>query len=284
MKTHAVIIAALALLPAGAGAQSGGSVADSVSPIAAITLPSPSDTAHRPADFVDVDKEPELITKVEPVYPADALKSHMEGKVWVKIWVDTEGKAREVVLMKSDAEIFNASAIAAARQFRFNPAMIKGKPVDVWVAVPFKFRIAEKPEPSGQKPDTVHEVIPRIIREFVRDVLAGPVPDTARVRAMLTENAQAVTWGYLKSLRQAIAEQRGGYASIEQPGRAVAFFTYGMAASGKCGYLTVRTEKVKGDEESGGTTAHYHTVVIEQSQEGSWKIMCWQSWQGGRTP
>ena len=68
----------------------------------------------------------------------------MEGKVWLKIWVDKEGKPRDVVLLKSDADVFNQSAIEAARQFRFTPAYIGGKPVDVWVSVPFRFRLGEK--------------------------------------------------------------------------------------------------------------------------------------------
>lgn len=114
------------------------------------TAEAPSEEAP-PQDFVQVDQQPELLRKVEPVYPELAKKSGMEGMVWVKIWVDTSGKAREVTVLKSDAEIFNQPTIDAAKQFEFKPARIKEKPVSVWVSVPFKYKLADKPNGQAGK-------------------------------------------------------------------------------------------------------------------------------------
>jgi periplasmic protein TonB len=97
-----------------------------------------------PADFVAVEKEPVVVKKVEPKYPELAMRAGLEGKVWVKIWVDKEGKAKQVVILKSDAEIFNDAAIEAARQFVFTPAYMNNGPVSVWVSVPFKFKLADR--------------------------------------------------------------------------------------------------------------------------------------------
>jgi len=97
-----------------------------------------------PADFVAVEKEPVVVKKVEPKYPELAMRAGLEGKVWVKIWVDKEGKAKQVLILKSDAEIFNEPAIEAAKQFVFTPAYMNNGPVSVWVSVPFKFRLADK--------------------------------------------------------------------------------------------------------------------------------------------
>jgi len=97
-----------------------------------------------PADFVAVEKEPVVVKKVEPKYPELAMRAGLEGKVWVKIWVDKEGKAKQVVILKSDAEIFNEPAVEAAKQFVFTPAYMNNGPVSVWVSVPFKFRLADK--------------------------------------------------------------------------------------------------------------------------------------------
>lgn len=97
-----------------------------------------------PADFVAVEKEPQIVKKVEPKYPELAMRAGLEGKVWVKIWVDKEGKAKQVVVLKSDAEIFNEPAVEAAKQFVFTPAYMNNGPVSVWVSVPFKFRLAER--------------------------------------------------------------------------------------------------------------------------------------------
>jgi protein TonB len=97
-----------------------------------------------PADFVPVEKEPVIIKRVEPKYPEMAIRAGLEGRVWVKIWVDKEGKVRQVVVQKSDAEIFNEPAVEAAKQFVFTPAYMNNGPVSVWVSVPFKFYLQNK--------------------------------------------------------------------------------------------------------------------------------------------
>jgi protein TonB len=94
-----------------------------------------------PPDFVPYEKEPTVVKKVEPKYPDLALRAGLEGTVYVKVWVDKEGKVRKVVLLKSDAPIFEDAAIAAAKQWVFTPAVMQKGPVSVWVSIPFKFRL-----------------------------------------------------------------------------------------------------------------------------------------------
>ncbi|MBI4429428.1 MAG: energy transducer TonB [Ignavibacteriales bacterium] len=99
---------------------------------------------EEPPDFVAVEKEPSIVKKVEPKYPEIALRAGLEGTVYVKMWVDKEGKVRKVVILKSDAEIFNQNAHDAAMQWVYTPALMQKGPVSVWVAVPFKFRLSNK--------------------------------------------------------------------------------------------------------------------------------------------
>ena len=94
-----------------------------------------------PPDFVPVEKQPNPVKQVTPTYPELAQRAHMEGTVWVKIWVDKEGKAKKAVVIKSDAEIFNEAATTAAMQWVFTPAIMNNGPVAVWVAIPFKFKL-----------------------------------------------------------------------------------------------------------------------------------------------
>ncbi|HOV98423.1 MAG TPA: energy transducer TonB [Bacteroidota bacterium] len=99
------------------------------------------DENEPPADFVPVEKEPVIVKEVKPKYPEIALRAGLEGNVYVKVWVDKEGKVKKVVVLKSDAEIFNEAAIEAAQQFVFTPAIMQNKPVPVWVSIPFRFRL-----------------------------------------------------------------------------------------------------------------------------------------------
>ncbi len=97
-----------------------------------------------PTDDITVDTQPGLVKKGVPVYPEEAMKKGLEGTVYVKIWVDTEGKARDALIAKSDGEIFDKASLDAARQFQFTPATKDGKPVSVWIVVPFKYKLADK--------------------------------------------------------------------------------------------------------------------------------------------
>lgn len=94
-----------------------------------------------PPDFVPFEKEPVVIRKIEPVYPELARKAGLEGTVWVKLWVDKEGKVRDVVILKSASEIFNQPSIDAAKQWKFTPALMKTGPVSVWISLSFNFKL-----------------------------------------------------------------------------------------------------------------------------------------------
>jgi periplasmic protein TonB len=100
------------------------------------------DDESPPADYVAVEKEPVIIKSVEPKYPDMAVRTGLEGKVWVKIWVDREGKPKDVEILQSDADIFNQPALDAAQQFLFTPAYMNDGPVSVWVTFPFKFELS----------------------------------------------------------------------------------------------------------------------------------------------
>jgi len=106
-----------------------------------------------PPDFRAVQNLPVVIRRVQPLYPQLAIRAGMEGKVVLNIWVDREGKVRQVVLLKSSAEIFNQPSIDAAKQWVFTPAYMNNGPVSVWVSVPFKFRLADNKEARPENED-----------------------------------------------------------------------------------------------------------------------------------
>ena len=97
-----------------------------------------------PPDFVPYEKEPTVVKRVDPKYPEIALRAGLEGNVFLKVWVTKEGKVREAVIIKSDAEIFNQAAKDAAMQWVFTPAVMQKGPVAVWVSIPFRFRLTGK--------------------------------------------------------------------------------------------------------------------------------------------
>ena len=99
------------------------------------------DEDENPPDFVAVEKLPVLIKAVKPEYPELARRASVEGTVYVKVLVDKEGKPKKPSIVRSDADIFNESALAAALQCMFTPAVMNNGPVAVWTTIPFHFKL-----------------------------------------------------------------------------------------------------------------------------------------------
>jgi TonB family protein len=93
------------------------------------------------SDAAAVDKEPVPIKKAHTVYPEKARQENIEGTVWVKVLVSVKGKVKKAEVIKSEAEILNQSALDAARKWTFTPAILKNKPVETWIVIPFRFKL-----------------------------------------------------------------------------------------------------------------------------------------------
>ncbi len=96
-----------------------------------------------PEDFVPYEKAPMVVRRIVPIYPELARKAGVEGTVWLRLWIDKEGKVKQAVVVKTDAEILQQAAIDAAMQWVFTPAQQRDKPVAVWMSVPFKFNLTD---------------------------------------------------------------------------------------------------------------------------------------------
>jgi len=92
-----------------------------------------------PPAAVEYEQAPEMVQQFLPDYPNEAVKNKIEGMVWVSLWIDESGKVAEAKVTKTDNEILNQAAIDAGKRWLFKPAIAKGKPVAVWVTVPFRF-------------------------------------------------------------------------------------------------------------------------------------------------
>ncbi len=96
-----------------------------------------------PDQFVPFEEAPVQITTVQPKYPELAQKANITGVVWVKALVDKEGKVRNVLIVKDSGANagFEESAIEAAKQTVWKPAISNGQPIAVWVTYKVEFRL-----------------------------------------------------------------------------------------------------------------------------------------------
>ncbi|MBN1338457.1 MAG: energy transducer TonB [Bacteroidales bacterium] len=84
------------------------------------------------------DVPPQLKSKISPVYPEEAKKAGIKGKVYIKVFIDKEGKAKETIILQGINEL-NAAAIQAVKEAKYGPAKLNGKPVGIWVNLSIEF-------------------------------------------------------------------------------------------------------------------------------------------------
>ena len=102
-----------------------------------------------------IDEEMIPLTTIEPVYPRAAADAGIEGWAHVRFTVSADGTVAEgsVSIVEAEpAQIFDASAIAATRQFTFSPRVVAGQAVDVPnVQYVFRYYLSEASERAAQQ-------------------------------------------------------------------------------------------------------------------------------------
>lgn len=102
--------------------------------------PAAARTDGPPPEFVAVERQPEKIAGADPDYPPNLRTAGIEGRVVVRTWIGRDGRVKDVQILRSDNDGFNANAIRAVCEWRFTPAVQAGHPVEVWKTIPVRFR------------------------------------------------------------------------------------------------------------------------------------------------
>lgn len=84
---------------------------------------------------------PRLVYKVEAEFSEEARKAKFMGVVTVNIVIDENGKPRNVRVVRGVGMGLDQKAIEAVQQYKFKPAMEKGKPVAVAMNIEVDFQI-----------------------------------------------------------------------------------------------------------------------------------------------
>ena len=97
------------------------------------------------SDILDpgnVDLPPRILRPVNPIYPFEAKRAGIEGKVTLRFVVDENGMVQNPEILKAEPEgVFDEAALAAILKYRFVPAKLDGEPVKCYAALPIGFRL-----------------------------------------------------------------------------------------------------------------------------------------------
>jgi len=106
--------------------------------------------------FVMVDKMPEPIGGIRGiqkriVYPEIAKRAGIQGRVFVKAFIDEKGNVVASQIIKGIGAGCDETALNAVKKTKFIPASLKGKPVGAQVAVPILFKLNDNVKTKQSK-------------------------------------------------------------------------------------------------------------------------------------
>ncbi len=84
-------------------------------------------------------KPPILVKKVAPRYPKKAKANRIEGTVIIQAVIDKKGKVEDVTVLRGVDPSLDKSAVRAVKKWRYEPAMVDGKPVRVYFTITVVF-------------------------------------------------------------------------------------------------------------------------------------------------
>jgi protein TonB len=83
-----------------------------------------------------------ILKKVRPVYSEMGRLTRTEGTVILDCLIGTDGRVHDVKVISS-LRFLDEEAVKAVKQWEFRPAMLNGRPVDVYFVLTVHFRLAE---------------------------------------------------------------------------------------------------------------------------------------------
>lgn len=113
--------------------------------------PPPPDVEVDPSEqpvYIDRDIEPRLlngaamIRLMDRLYPRALKEAGIGGECVLWVWVDENGRPGNAQINRSSGRVqLDEVALAMAAQMEFSPAMLRDRPVGVWIAQPVSFSV-----------------------------------------------------------------------------------------------------------------------------------------------
>lgn len=110
--------------------------------------PEPEDAAPAAADegqsgsFVEAQSSADYLKNAAPEYPRMSRRHGEEGRVILRVFVETDGKPTNVTVHESSGfPRLDQAALNAVRQWTFVPARQGSEEVAAWVLVPISFNL-----------------------------------------------------------------------------------------------------------------------------------------------
>jgi TonB family protein len=106
-------------------------------------VPAPPTVQSRAAQAAPAKIVPaEILSKPTPIYTDEARAKRIEGEVLLEVVFEASGRLRVVKIVRGLGHGLDDSAVRAAEQIRFKPALRDGQPSDSTAVVHIIFQLA----------------------------------------------------------------------------------------------------------------------------------------------
>jgi TonB family protein len=123
-------------------------------------------------------KQPVRTSYVAPVYPQEAKQAGIQGLVLVEATIDVDGSVASTKVLRP-VPMLEDAAVEAVKQWKYEPTLINGEPVQVVMVVTVSFTLKAAAVPADPPKPPVR--VGGSVREPVRTNYVSPVyPDEAR--------------------------------------------------------------------------------------------------------
>jgi protein TonB len=127
---------------------------------------------------------PELIRKVEPVWPSGIPRKGSRS-VMLQAMIEKDGTVGEIKVIATDDNRVSESAIRAVKQWKYKPARQNGEPIAIYFTIIVRFSTASG-EPAVRQPKLVDRVEP----VYPEDLLARQVDGDVELELQVNSKGQ----------------------------------------------------------------------------------------------
>ncbi len=82
----------------------------------------------------------QLVNLVDPLYPPEAEQKHIEGTVRLHVTIGVDGSIKDLQPLSGPASLLPA-ALTAVREWRYNPTLLNGQPIETQEDISVVFRL-----------------------------------------------------------------------------------------------------------------------------------------------
>jgi protein TonB len=110
-----------------------------IGPVSALAAPPPPQKVYTIGGDI---KEPKLLNRVEPTYPAVAKAAKMQGPVYVQAIIGVDGRVKDAkVVGGAPFPPLQTAAVEAVQQWVYSPTLLNKQPVEVQLSVQVIFKL-----------------------------------------------------------------------------------------------------------------------------------------------